>query len=283
MRGESVDASEVTVLGLAGDRAYAVIDSETGKLGSAKHPRLWGDLLQCEARYVTPPSTNAPLPPVSISLPSGENTGSFDPEVDRRLSDLLGRSVRLTSVAPDGNTYLAVWPDMDGVIPDDYLRQISIEASEPEGTLSELPLALASPPGSFFDVAALHIIQAATLRHLSEIQPASRFEVQRYRPNIVVDSSGPPFAENTWPGAMIRFGAALQAIVLLPTMRCIMTTLAQGDLPRDNEVLRTVSRHNRIEIPGLGTWSCVGAYATVAEPGQVRLGDEVIIDRSANS
>jgi hypothetical protein len=54
-----------------------------------------------------------------------------------------------------------------------------------------------------------------------------------------------------------------------------MTTLPQGDLPRDNEVLRTVTRHNRIEIPGLGTWSCVGAYAAVTTPGRVQVGDEV--------
>ncbi len=282
MRGEQVDASEVTALGLFGDRAYAVVDSETGQVGSAKHPRLWGDLMHCEARYVSPPRSDAPLPAVAIRLPNGEETGSFDPEIDQRLSDLLSRSVRLTSVAPDQSTYRAVWPDMDGVIPDDYLRQISVDASEPDGTLSELPLAVASAPGTFFDVAVLHVLNAATLSHLTETRPASRFEVQRFRPNVVIDSSDPPFAENTWPGTTIRFGAALQTTVLLPTMRCIMTTLAQGDLPRDNEVLRTVSRHNRIEISGLGTWSCVGAYAAVVEPGNVQLGDEVIIDRSAN-
>jgi MOSC domain-containing protein len=64
-------------------------------------------------------------------------------------------------------------------------------------------------------------------------------------------------------------------------MRCIMTTLAQGDLPRDSGVLRTVARHNRVEIPGLGTWSCVGAYATVTTPGRVQLGDEVVVDEAA--
>jgi uncharacterized protein YcbX len=58
-------------------------------------------------------------------------------------------------------------------------------------------------------------------------------------------------------------------------MRCIMTTLAQGDLPRDNNVLRTLTSANRIEIPGLGIWSCVGAYAAVTAPGRVHVGDEV--------
>ena len=61
-----------------------------------------------------------------------------------------------------------------------------------------------------------------------------------------------------------------------------MTTLAQGDLSRDNEILRTVSSSNRIEIPGLGTWSCVGAYAAVAEPGPVRVGDTVVVERPAD-
>jgi uncharacterized protein YcbX len=281
MRGERVDSSEVTATGLVGDRAYAVVDSATSKVGSAKHPRLWGQLLQCEARYPTPPLPDAPLPPVSITLPDGEETGSEDPDVDRRLSDLFGRPVRLATAAPDGSGYLAVWPEMDGVIPDDYLRQISTGASEAEGTVTELSLALASPSGTFFDLAALHVLTRGTLRYLGEVRSGSRFEVERFRPNIVIGSPDPPFAENTWPGATARFGAALETAVLLPTMRCIMTTLPQGGLPRDNEVLRTVSRHNRIELPGLGTWSCVGAYAAVTGSGRVSVGDEVVIDRPA--
>ena len=64
-------------------------------------------------------------------------------------------------------------------------------------------------------------------------------------------------------------------------MRCIMTTLAQGELPRDNGTLRTVTRHNRIEIPGLGTWSCVGVYAAVTSPGRVAVGDEVVVAPAA--
>jgi hypothetical protein len=282
MQGERVDASDVTSAGLVGDRGYAVVDADTGRVGSAKHPRLWGGLLQCTARYDTPPVAGGTLPTITIRLPDGGVTGSGDPEVDRRLSDLLGHPVRLTTVAPDGNAYRAVWPDIDGVIPDDYLQQVSVDEPEPEGRLTELSLALASPPGTFFDVAALHVVNAGTLRHLTEARPSSRFAVQRYRPNIVVESSDPPFAENTWSGATVRFGTALQTTVLLPTMRCIMTTLAQGDLPRDNEILRAVSSLNRLEIPGLGTWSCVGAYAAVAEPGTVRVGDEVAIDRTAD-
>ena len=149
MQGERTDTAEVTSTGLAGDRAYAVVDSETGKVGSAKHPRLWGGLLQCAARYEAPPSADAPLPAVTIRLPDGGATGTLDPEVDRRLSELLGHPVRLTSVAPDGNAYQAVWPDIDGVIPDDYLRQIAASAGFRAGGvttkyLNTLPYAAAT-------------------------------------------------------------------------------------------------------------------------------------------
>ncbi len=280
MRGERIDRSDVGDAGFMGDRAYAVIDPATGKVGSAKHPRLWGALLQCEARYVVAPRAGAQLPQVAIRLPDGDETGSADPDVDARLSAVFGRPVRLTTVAPEGSGYLAVWPDIDGVLPSEVREQIAVDGAEPDGTLTGLSLAIASPPGTFFDVAALHVVTTATLRRLGELQPASRFAVERYRPNIVVDAAVEPFAENSWSGAGMRFGDALTASVLMPTMRCIMTTLAQGELPRDNEVLRTVARHNRVEISGLGTWSCVGAYATVTTPGGVQVGDEVVVDRA---
>jgi uncharacterized protein YcbX len=280
MGGEQVDASDVNDTGFTGDRAYAVVDPATNKVGSAKHPRLWGALLQCRARYVDAPAAGAALPPVAITLPDGQETGSEDPHVDDRLSGLFGRPVQLTTVTPEGNGYLAVWPEMDGVIPDDVREQSTVEGDEAEGTLTGLSLALAAP-GTFFDVAALHVLATETLARLGELEPRSRFAVERYRPNIVIDGAGAPFAENDWSGADLKFGDVLTASVLLPTMRCIMTTLPQGDLPKDNDVLRTLTRANRIEIPGLGTWSCVGAYAAVTAAGRVKLGDEVSIGQPA--
>ena len=45
-----------------------------------------------------------------------------------------------------------------------------------------------------------------------------------------------------------------------------MTTVAQGELPRDLAVLKTLARHNRIETAGLGNFACLGIYAEVAVP-----------------
>lgn len=275
MQGERVAVSEVTEAGLAGDRAYAVVDAESGRVGSAKHPRLWGELLRCQARYLSDPAGPGPAP-IGIRLPDGTETGSDDPAVHDRLSALFGRTVRLTTVAPDGNSYLAVWPD--GVMPDEYLAQVAIPADEDEGALTQLANAAAAPPGTFFDVAALHVVSVATLRRLGELQPAGRFQVARFRPNVVLDGESLPFAENEWTGLTLALGGQATASVLLPTMRCIMTTLAQADLPRDPGILRAVSRHNRVDIPGLGRWSCVGAYAGVTGRGVVAAGDRWGID-----
>ena len=49
MLGESLTASEVGPRGLDGDRTHALIHRGTGKIASAKHPRLWRDLLTLTA------------------------------------------------------------------------------------------------------------------------------------------------------------------------------------------------------------------------------------------
>jgi hypothetical protein len=78
-------------------------------------------------------------------------------------------------------------------------------------------------------------------------------------------------------GRRVALGAAAEVTVTLPTMRCVMTTLAQEDLARDRQTLRAIATHNRVEITGLGTWACAGAYADVAATGSVHVGDPVVV------
>ena len=44
MLGETLDAAEVGPHGLRGDRAYALIDDEDGKVVTAKNPKKWPNL-----------------------------------------------------------------------------------------------------------------------------------------------------------------------------------------------------------------------------------------------
>src|SRR5919202_4799331 len=73
MMGEELNATEVTEHGLLGDRAYALVDAEAGKVASAKNPRRWPNLFDFRAGYPEPPRDARSLPPVRITLPDGES------------------------------------------------------------------------------------------------------------------------------------------------------------------------------------------------------------------
>ena len=56
------------------------------------------------------------------------------------------------------------------------------------------------------------------------------------------------------------------------TARGVMTTLAQGDLPRDPGIRRAAAQHNQVKV---------GVYATVLREGWIRRGDAVALPSPA--
>ncbi|MDJ0935264.1 MAG: MOSC domain-containing protein, partial [Kiloniellales bacterium] len=128
----------------------------------------------------------------------------------------------------------------------------------------------------------LHLLTTATLARLSELGPASQFDVRRFRPNVVVetaeDQSG--FVENGWVGRTVAIGDDVRLRVSDPTPRCSIPTLAQTRLPMDPKVLRTIVEHNRLAVPVLEgkVLPCAGVYAFVIQGGTLRRGDPVRIE-----
>jgi len=55
MAGEELDAVDVTPRGLSGDRIYPLVDTASGKVGSAKSVKRFGDLLKCRTEFAAPP------------------------------------------------------------------------------------------------------------------------------------------------------------------------------------------------------------------------------------
>lgn len=267
MMGEELVASAVTEQGLLGDRAYALVDAETGKVASAKNPKRWPNLFQCHAALTEPPETVRELPSVRITLPDGTTVTSDDPNVDDALSEVVRHRVTLERTAPTEAVFEEYWPDMEGLSPEGH-----------RDTVTDERLGTAAPPGTFFDLAPMGVLTTATLKRLGELYTQGRFDVRRFRMNLIVQVDAHGFVENEWIGHTLAVGDRVRLPVTVADPRCVMITLAQGDLPKDPGILRAAAQHNRVEIPGSGLYPCVGVYATVAVGGSVRRGDPVALD-----
>ncbi|MCU1297398.1 MAG: hypothetical protein JWO91_1676 [Acidobacteriaceae bacterium] len=255
MLGEELNASEVTKRGLLGDRAYALVDSADGKVASAKNPRKWPQMFDCRATLSDDPRTGMQVPLVRITLPDGTIVGSEQPDIDRIVSNVVHREVKLGRAFPEMRTATAeeYWPDIEGL---DY-----------RDTVTEFGL----PEGTFFDCAVVHVLTTATVDRLRSLYPEGRFETRRFRPNVVVEtaSGDKDFVENVWIGHLLTIGDTVRLRITGPCPRCVMTTLPQGDLPKDTGVLRTAAQHNRANV---------GVYASVLQSGRVRRGDPVRLE-----
>ena len=261
MLGENVDASDVTFTGLARDRRLAVVSRTTGKIASAKFPRLWRDLLTISAAA----DEAGPDDAVRITLPEGKTVSSSAADIDGILSDLIGEPVTLTATPPPGAS-------LDRAVPEAVLRD-GVDAQVPAELME---LGGGGPPGTFVDFAPLHLLTSSTLDRIAELSPRGTSDLERYRPNIVIRTTAPGFTENGWLDRNLRIGDDIVVRVIARTPRCAVPTLAHGDLPRDTDALRVLARHNRVEpLDSLDPEPCAGVYAQVLRPGHVRTGDPV--------
>ena len=277
MLGEQLQQAVVGERGVLGDRGYAVVDLEDGTVASAKHPRKWGALLGLTARYTAPPIMGEPLPAVVLTFPDGREHDSHNAaDIDAALSALLDRGVRLTSEVVAGRSFEEQWPAIEGLAPARFVTgtTTSFEGDEP---VSSIEIGMLAPPGTFFDLAVLHLLTTSTLQALSDLAPGPVFDARRYRANVVIDDAPEGFAEDDWVGQAVGLGDQVRADISMLAMRCVMTTLAQQELAEDRDTLRAIARHHRREIPGLGTWACAGVYAGVGAGGTVRVGDLVTL------
>jgi uncharacterized protein len=273
MLGEELDAADLSEAGVVGDRAYALVDKETGKVASAKHPKLWPNLLACRAAFVQPPRPGDELPPARIELADGTSVSSDAADVDAVLSRFFGRDVELARAADNGYTIDQYHPDEENYDPEGHRDEV-VEARLGAAFFNERGLPSAVPEGSFFDLFPLSVLTTSSLDQLSELEPESRFDVRRFRMNVIVDTPANGFVENEWLGRTLAIGDDVQLGVALPDPRCVMPSLAQEDLPRDPRILKALARHNRIDVAG-SLFPCAGVYAVAEVTGTIRKDDRV--------
>jgi uncharacterized protein YcbX len=260
MMGEELNSSYVTERGLIGDRTYAVVDNQTGKVASAKNPRKWGKLFDFRSMFVDSPHDVNDIPPVRITFPDGSNISSNhqeDNDMDSSLSKVFDREVRLMKASGfEEPSYEEYWPDIDGLA-----RR---ETVTDEGM----------PSKTFFDIAVIHILTTSTINRLRELYPEGRFEVRQFRPNIVVESTSKQkkndFIEDSWVGKKMTIGKDNVVLkITAPCTRCVMITLTQGDPPQDLGILSTVAKYNQVHV---------GVYASVERGGTIHRKDLIYLE-----
>src|SRR5207249_9882069 len=152
---------------------------------------------------------------------------SEQPAIAAALPAALGRTAPRTLTPPASPTLEEYWPDIDGL---PHRETVAGEGM---------------PQDTFFALGPVHILTTATINQLRELYPEGRFEVRRFRPNIVVETPGETgFVENAWLNRTAAIGHEVVLRVFSPCPRCVMTTLPQGDLPQDHGILRAAAQHN---------------------------------------
>lgn len=269
MQGEQVDEAPIGTAGLVGDRAYAILDQETGKVASATHPKLWPGLIACRASFVESPRPGRDVPAIRIELADGTAVRSDATDVDAVLSRFFGRPVELARAAPKDLTMDQFHPDIENLDPEGHRNELT-ETKVGAALFNELGTPSPLPEGSFLDLAPVSVITTSTLDRLRALQPDCTFDVRRFRMNVIVNTTEPGFVENDWLDRTLHFGDDVRLCVAMPDPRCVMTTVAQPGLPLDPAILKSLVKHNRLEVAGWGLYPCAGVYATVAFPGTIR-------------
>jgi uncharacterized protein len=276
MLGEVVDTVDITAGGVVGDRAYALIDRGTGKVVSAKHPKLWPGMLMCRAAFLEPPVPGDELPPARIDLADGTSVTSDAADVDAVLSRFFGREVELARAAPEDYTIDQYHPDQENLDPAGHRDEIT-EEKLGAAFFTSRGLPSAVPEGSFFDLFPLSMLTTSSVARFGELEPDATFDVRRFRMNVIVDTPATGFVENEWLGRKLEMGDGVRINVVMPDPRCVMTTLAQEGLAREPQVLKTLARHNRLDVAQDAFYPCAGVYAVAESAGSVRKGDPVML------
>jgi len=251
MAGEKLESIVVNKKGLLGDRSYALIDTVTGKIVSAKNPRKWTNIFKYYAKYIKEP-TQDNIAGVEITFPDSSTITSIQENVNQILSSAFNAQLKLTQIVPAKVQLEEYFADIE---------QIKEHDSIAEANMAN---------GTFFDLGTIHLLTTSTIKKFEELYSDGDFSINRFRPNIVVDldSKELGFIENEWIGKTIAIGDEVILKIKEHCPRCVMTTLEQDNLPKDINILKTILKNNSGNL---------GVYADVIQGGIIKRNDLIKI------
>ena len=261
MMGETLSEADIGEAGIPGDRGWAVRDEKRGGIrGGKKIPQLM--------TLAAKSGTAAPL----ITAAGGNSASASYERINDWLSDKLNHPVTLWPLLPANQLdhYRRGAPDTE-----DFEQELrAVFGRLPDEPLPDLAgfeelLEFESPPGTYFDAFPISITSQQSLNTMNQLEGESRFDVRRFRPNLLVDVPGSdhPFPEQAWLGKTLAIGSVtLNIDTTCP--RCAMTTHGFDDLPQDPQIMRKLVANSEGNL---------GIYASVVKVGKVATGDSVTV------
>ena len=223
--------------GIAGDRAFFLVDSES-KLFTQR---------DCPVLVQVRPGYAVATGELTLSFPDGSSLrGVPEPDGPAEASFWEGRPVA-------GRTVRGDW--------DEALSEL---AGRP------VRLVKADTAGSSFDGYPLSMCSMASIEALARAAGRSEVDGRRFRQNIYLAGTAQAHEEDTWIGGEVRVGAALVRVKVADS-RCVVTTRSPESGETDLDTLKLIASY-RTDQPKEVNF---GVYCTVAEPGEAGVGDEV--------
>ncbi len=273
MAGESLPEAEVSHMGVAGDRILAVQDVVRQEIQSCK---FRPELLKCRATLTGQLVDSDAPASVDVLFPDGCRLSAASPGIHQKISDLLGHSSRIQAVRPRSDeSFYRRFKEDDHTWLDELKATFEREPGEPLPDLDNLPEEMqtyVSLLGSFFLVSPFHIVTTASLDYLKSKNPDSDWHVERFRPNLVIETL-PEFdglVEQSWVGCSLKVGGVTVSCSDTAP-RCGAVVREQQGVPKDSRVLRTIVREAEQNL---------GVYGDISATGSICVGDAAYLYRT---
>ncbi len=225
---------ELTVVGVAGNRQFYLVDEGGRLVGGVRHGPLVRVASEVEGARLT------------LRFPDG-SLAVGDVELrDSVTTDFWGRPV-------EGRLVHGPWSDALSDYAGSHLRLVRAERDDA------------------WDIEPATLVSLASCARLGD-ELEAEVDPRRFRMLLTIDGCA-AHEEDGWNGRAIRVGEAVLRVGG-PVPRCAVTTQDPATGVRSLDTLGAIKRY-RGARPADGKSLDFGVYATVEQPGRVRVGDAV--------